>query len=163
MIHFKYILILVLICSSTLLLAQEVKSEKSSFRLNNLPVKEAEVAEVVEEKVEIRDLTPPVIRIVTPEIKEEGIFKTEIAEIDLIGKVADENGISFLSVDSKMKEISESGIFTSKLQLHPGENRIRMVAMDKMDNLVERYLVISYIPPVVTLADRISDNATYYG
>jgi hypothetical protein len=59
--------------------------------------------------------------------------------------------------------LNNSGIFTSRLLLEPGENQIRILAMDREDNLTEHSLLIKYTPRVMSLADKITRSATYYG
>jgi hypothetical protein len=61
-----------------------------------------------------------------------------------------------------MQEVNEYGLFSFKLTLNPGENRVKFVAMDVKDNVREHNLAIEYIPPVVTLADRIHRDSKYF-
>jgi len=123
----------------------KVKSNKVGFTLNNLP-----------------DTIPPTIKIVTPAIGDAVSYQTDKEEIDLIVEVKDESEIKIVSVNSEMTEVNEYGLFTSRIKLLVGENRVRFAAMDVKDNMQEQYLTIEYIPPVVTLADRIKRDSKYY-
>ena len=147
-------IILILILGYTTLGAQEVKSVKSSLRISNIPQPEV---------VEAPDTDPPVIEYLSPKIPAGFKYVSPKQQMDLIGKVTDRSAISFVSVNSQMQTLSESGIFTIQLDLQPGENRIRIVAMDKKENLKEQLFLVEYIPPVITLAERINSEATYYG
>jgi len=150
----KTIFMLILIVASHSLSAQEIKSKRSSLRISNMPKPEIKV---------IPDTQPPTIEIITPKIPGGAWYNSRQPEVDLIGKVTDSSGISFVSVNSELKSLNKAGIFTSRLQLEPGDNQIRIIAMDQEDNLKELSVVIKYIQPVVTLADKITKSATYYG
>ena len=126
--------------------SQEVESNTVRILINNLP-----------------DTQPPTIKLMTPDISGDMVYQTDTEEIDLIGEVNDESGVKFVSVNSDIRIINETGIFSSRLKLSPGENKIRLVAADNIDNLQEQFITIVYIPPVVTLADRILEEAKYYG
>jgi hypothetical protein len=91
------------------------------------------------------------------------IYQTDMNVLDLIGEVKDESGVKFISVNSDIRSVNEAGIFSTSIQLYPGDNRVRLVAADNKDNLLEQYLTIKYTPPVVTLADKINEKSKYYG
>jgi hypothetical protein len=147
-----FILLLMMACIS--LIGQEVKSKRSSLRISNIPQPEVEA---------IPDTKPPSIELITPRVPDGAWYTSSQPEIDLIGKATDDSGISFVSVNSELRSLNTSGIFTSRLLLEPGENQIRIIAMDQEDNLKEHSVLIKYVPPVMTLADKINRNATYYG
>lgn len=125
---------------------QEVESKTVKFLINNLP-----------------DTQSPAIRLMSPFFPENNTFQTNTKEIDLIGEVTDESGVKFISVNSDIRNINEAGIFSSRLVLEPGKNLIRLVTSDVLDNLAEQLYFIEYIPPVPTLADKISGSSKYYG
>ena len=135
--------------------AQEVKSERSSLRISNIPK--------IEVVGDTRHRTTGRLILISPKIYLGTRFYTNLREMDLIGKVSDSSGISFISINSDLRPISESGIFTTRLLLNPGDNTFRIVAMDQKENIREVFFLVDYTPPVVTLADRISRDATYYG
>lgn len=148
------ICIAALILGSHALPAQEVKSTKTSLRINNMPKVEVK---------EVPDTEPPVIELISPKIYLGTRFYSKQKELDLIGKVTDRSGINFLSVNSDFRTLTESGIFTTRLTLSPGDNHFKVVAMDNKENLREVFFVVDYTPPVVTLREKISESATYYG
>ncbi|MFC2129445.1 caspase family protein [Bacteroidota bacterium] len=137
--------------------AQEIKSPKSGLWVNNKPKTETHVATVEEDK------TAPEIKILSPEIAEGDIYKTEVPELNLLCKAIDVSGISYVAVNSKLAEVSGEGIFVTDLVLEEGENEIKLVAVDRENNMQDRTIIIEYYPPVVTLADRINEESTYYG
>lgn len=153
MIKHIHIGIFALILSCHLLSAQEVKSEKLGLSISNIP----KVVGLVQ------DTEPPVIEFISPKIYLGTRFYTKQQELDLIGKVSDSSAISFVSINGDMRPHSELGIFTTPLNLKPGDNPFRVVTMDMEENLRELFFIVNYTPPKITLHDRISQNATYYG
>jgi hypothetical protein len=149
-----FILIGILILSCTAISAQEVKSVKAGLNISNLPVVKVKV---------IPDLDPPEVEFITPLIYLGTRYYTDKKELDLIARVTDSSGVSFVSINSNIKVITEQGIFTSRLQLEPGDNPFRLVTMDNKENIKELTFLVNYTPPVVTLADRITSQSTYYG
>ncbi len=140
-----------------MLQAQEVKSVKAGLRINNLPKVE------MREKEELPDTDPPEIEFISPKIYLGTRYYSTQQELDLIGKVTDPSGISLVSLNSAQPPVSDAGIFTLRLNLKPGDNQVRIVVMDREDNLREEFFVANYSPPVVSLADRIESGAKYYG
>lgn len=134
--------------------AQVIKSEKSYLRLNNKPQKE-----IVEEA----DKTPPGIKIISPAIKKGTKYKSSVSKINLIGKATGENGVSSVIVNSEIKEVSKAGVFTARLFLEPGDNEITVITIDNKDNYLENKFVIEYSPPILTFADKVNKESTYYG
>jgi hypothetical protein len=151
-IYFICIAVIILGCQT--ITAQEVKSVKTGLRINNIPKVEV---------VEIPDTEPPVVEFISPMIYLGTRFYTQQQELDLIGKVTDSSGISLVMINGVSHLPTESGIFTTRLNLNRGDNRVRIVAMDEKDNLRDVFFIVDYTPPVVTLADRISSEAIYYG
>ena len=126
---------------------QEAESRPVRILINNLP----------------EDTGPPDIKIMTPPIVEGEIYPTEVDVIDLIGEVSDQSGIKFVSVNSDIRSVNDAGIFSTRLQLVPGENKIRLLAADTQDNLNEKFITVWYKPPQISLAEKIQQNSTYYG
>ena len=122
-----------------------MKSNKVGFVINNISEKQ-----------------PPAIKLITPAIGTEDHYETDKEEFDLIGEVKAESAIKFVSVNSEMREINEYGLFSWRFELDPGENRVKIVAMDVNDNIREHNLTIDYIPTDVTLAEKITRDAKYY-
>jgi len=147
-----YIATILIVCQT--INAQEVKSVKSSLQINNIPKVEV---------VEIPDTEPPVVEFISPKIYLGTRFYTQQEEFDLIGKVTDSSGVNLVMINGESIPQNESGIFTTRLNLNRGDNRVRIVAMDAKDNLRDVFFLVDYTPPVVTLAEKIASEATYYG
>ncbi len=149
-----FIIVAALILGCQMMPAQEVKSEKSGLVISNIPKVEVK---------EIPDNDPPVVEFISPKIYLGTRFYTKQPEFDLIGKVSDNSTVSFVSINGDMRPFTESGIFTMRQTLKPGDNTFRVVAMDKKENIREVFFIVDYTPPVITLQERISGNASYYG
>ena len=130
----------------TSLYAQEVESKAVGFYLDNKP-----------------DLEAPIIKILSPTLNDNNLFSTEFETVELIGEVADESEIRFVSINSDILEINSKGIFAKSITLSQGVNIIQIKAMDELDNLSDRQVFLQYAPPVITLADRINEKSRYYG
>jgi len=126
--------------------AQEVESKAVGFYLDNKPDREA-----------------PVITILSPLLNENNLFSSEEAIVELTGKVSDESRISFVSVNSSLMDLNNDGVFIEQVQLNPGVNIVQIKSMDENSNEAKRQIFLQYIPPVVTLADRIQESSKYFG
>lgn len=139
------ILILVAgVLASQATFGQELKTDKIKFSLKSVPAE------------------PPVIEIIAPVATGEDYFRSPEPDIDLIGQVTATGQVSFVTVNSKMAEVNEKGVFTYSLRLEQGENQVKLVAADERKQLTEKVVTIAYVPPVVTLADRIKSGSKYY-
>ena len=145
-----YMLFFLLLGSCPSLFSQDVKSSSGRFHLNNLPVEEV-------------DTIPPEIKIMSPEVQIGQIYTTQEDQIDIIGEVTDQGKIRFVSVNKEVLVVNETGIFVTRLRLKAGMNEVNLNAMDDNYNRRVEVLQIEYTPPVVTLADRINQESTYYG
>ena len=150
----RYIFILLLLMGSLAVISQETESNPVTFRLNNLNVLDSG---------DLPDTRPPSISIIAPEMGTGKVYHTEVAQIDLLGEVKDESKIRFVQVNNEIRTVNETGVFATTLRLSPGQNQIRIRAMDEHSNLQDQSITIEYTPPVVTLADRINEESKYYG
>jgi hypothetical protein len=142
----SFIVLALILAPCRSLLCQEAESRAVGFRLNNLP-----------------DREPPAIQILSPVLDDSARFLTEKETIEIIGEVTDRSKIRFVSINTDIRMVNETGIFAKSMTLIPGENRIQLKAMDDHNNMKELYFTINYNPPIITLADRITANAKYYG
>jgi hypothetical protein len=132
--------------AGTVSCGQDLKSNVVKFKISNKP-----------------DAEPPSLKVMTPDLGESQYYQTREREIVLIGEVKDRSGVKFVSVNDDVRTVNEAGIFSARLSLVKGPNRVQLMAADWQDNLAQQVITIEYNPPIVTLADRISANSTYYG
>lgn len=112
--------------------------------------------------VSSEDTSPPVIKMLAPDVEFGTTFTTTETDLTIFGKVSDETAVSTLIIDSRMVELPENGVFSKKLELMPGVNEVVMIAMDKNDNFKEYRLVIEVVLKHKTLAEKISKESKYY-
>ncbi len=67
-----------------------------------------------------------------------------------------------VSVDSRIVQVNDKGIFSTKIDLKNGENKIMLVAIDEHNNVTEDFITILYTPAVIPLASSIVDESIYY-
>lgn len=143
----QYSLVLVLIfgfCGH--ITGQEAESNEVKIRINT-----------------IKDVEAPSLTILTPSMSESDRYLSEFDEVEVIGEVTDDSKIRFVSVNNDIQIVDGSGLFASTLALDPGENLVRVTTMDEHNNLQELVFTIDFVPPVITLADKINESSTYYG
>jgi len=147
----KYIILLTIIGQFTCGYSQKATSKTVRFRLDT------------SYPVTIPDTTAPDLKILKPVISQGAIFRTESEQIDLVGEVKDENRIRFVSINKEVLVVNETGVFVTSLNLNNGVNTIQIKTMDEFNNIREQILTMEYNPPVITLADLIHKESTYYG
>ncbi len=156
--HITYFIAALLFTAN--LQAQEIKSPKAGLWVDNKST--AEVAEVPS-TVTGQNKEAPEIKILSPTIGAADNYQSDVPDLNLLCKAIDADGISYVAVNSKLAEVSDEGVFVTELKLVEGENEIKLVAVDRANNLQNRTIVIEYHPYVKTLADRINEESTYYG
>jgi len=144
--YFRSGMLFFLLLSSSVVWSQEARSKTVEFKLNNSA-----------------DLLAPEIVIHSPSLVEGESFLSEEGKIEILGEVKDASKIRFVAINTDVMMVDASGIFASSLSLIHGENKIRVKSMDEHSNIREVEYVINYVPPVVTLADRIKKDSKYYG
>ena len=132
---------------------QEIRSGKSTILINNLKVQE-EVAQ---------DTFPPLIKIISPEIKKDDAIKTYKPEITVIGKITDnESGINRFFINSQKYALTEDGLFAQDIPLEKGENKISIIAIDNKDNYTEQSIFVQYAPKSEIITARLDVKGKYY-
>ncbi len=145
---------LFLLAGFTFVRGQETSGEKVSFRLNNLS--EAKRFSGADQK-------KPDLIILSPSLENGIYYESDEEDLEIVGRATDESGVVLVSVNSKVCDMDDSGRFTVRAKLEPGQNRFKISAVDGNNNLTENYLVLEYTPPVLALEDKIMKNSVYYG
>jgi hypothetical protein len=132
--------------------AQRVRSGKSSIHLNNLKIERAAA-----------DTTPPLLMILSPEYDQNGRIKSNIPEITIMGKITDdESGINRIFVNSEECNLTETGLFISKISLKKGDNIVNVIAIDNKDNYSEKNLIIEYAIKSQVITTQLNIAGEYY-
>ena len=89
-----------------------------------------------DEKVDkdIRDISPPEIKIISPQVDTTFTANISAANIFLIGRLTDKSGIQSILINDKNVATDEYGFFQQSYDLAPGLNVFRIVATDILLN-----------------------------
>ncbi len=143
----------------TLTNAQVISSQKSYLKVTKDPINTEEKKKINKSK----DSSPPEIKLVSHELSSENTIETTDSEIVIIGRVSDKSEIISFMINSKVTEISRSGIFTAPMNLSQGSNEVVILALDNEDNFKNLRFTINYVPIKQTLAETVRDKSIYYG
>lgn len=87
------------------------------------------------------DVTGPEITIINPTFNVDNsvVIPASKSSLPFFGQATDSSGIAYVYVNDKpVRKIEEDGGFNTTLDLHPGENIVRVSAIDKYDNKSEK-------------------------
>jgi hypothetical protein len=117
--------------------SQVITSEKSSIHVKT------------KKEIKPADKVPPVITIMSPDLKSADPVISHEENISIVGKVTDESGIKTLFVNGISTELAKDNVFVSQILLKDGNNEISILAIDQFDNVQENKVNISYSPEIV--------------
>jgi len=117
--------------------SQVITSEKSTIHIKT------------KKEVKPTDKVPPVITIMSPDLKSEEPVVIHEENVSLVGKVTDESPIKTLFVNGISTELAKDNVFVSQIPMKEGNNDISIVAIDQFDNVQENKLKIEYYPEIV--------------
>ncbi len=151
--YLSFLIFLLFVQFSAILQAQRVRSGKSSIQINNLKI---------EEKM-IRDTTPPLLKIISPDITEKGTYQSGLSEVNIFGKITDnESGINKAFINSEVINLTEDGLFVQQVKLKKGENKVSIIAVDNEDNYSEIGLIINYMAGSQLITAQLEIKGKYY-
>jgi hypothetical protein len=133
---------------------EPVSSGKSKIRINNVkPVTPADKS----------DTTPPLIKIISPDVKVNAITNSDIPDVDVLGRITDDvSGIDHIFVNNEECTLSNDGLFVKKIHLAKGINKINIYAVDKKDNFAETNLFFSYNPEPTAITSALNVTGKFY-
>lgn len=105
-----------------------------------------------------KDITPPVITIVEPQVT-RGMKPSVATKTILVrGTATDESGIFDVTVNDEEARIAEDGTFEAEVKLRVGENSIDVRASDLKNNVAEQHLtIVRESAPLGTMAETGSE------
>jgi hypothetical protein len=119
--------------------------------------------EILPEPVIKPDTVPPVIKIITPELKTDNRLVYSKPEINILGKITDDkSGINRIFINSEKYSIAEDGLFVKKIVLQKGENTIDIYAVDNNDNYATLNLVVDYVIEPSASTSQLNITGKYY-
>jgi hypothetical protein len=109
----------------------QVLENKSGIQKFNISKKGAEINKSEADQRALADVTPPVIKIQTPDLKKDSVPKTEAKMLTVRGTVEDAGGIFEVWVNDVEAKVSAEGIFLADVPLAAGKKtHIRVRATD---------------------------------
>lgn len=148
---FKVVILLFFTCTIGNLYPQVTESGWSTIIINNK----------VQKQILYTDSLPPVLSMISPQVRENETFKTSSEKLTVIGKATDNNGISALLINSMDVITNPSGIFSEDIILKEGINTLCIVAMDLERNVTEKEITVEYLPYEV-FTETIEIEGDYY-
>ena len=91
---------------------------------------------------DIRDIAPPEIKIISPQV--DTSFKAHVSAsfIYLIGRLTDESGIQSLLINDTVVPTDDNGFFQQSYNLEDGLNVFEIKSSDKLSNSSTRFLYL---------------------
>lgn len=128
--------------------SQNIKSGKSSVHIKTT------------KEVKATDNQPPVISLISPVLEAGKSQEVKENELTLIGKVSDASGVKTLYINGETVTLADDNLFASKIILKEGENKISLLAFDKLGNNIETKYLVEYKPEIVFRG--LSGKGKYY-
>ena len=105
--------------------------------------------------------TPPEIKILTPRPDSYNKIIVKESSIDVIGLANDESGINLVLVNSEDARLYPDGKFISNVKLVPGENTIKIIAIDNDGTISEDRISVECLS--YALSTKLLEAGKYYG
>lgn len=88
------------------------------------------------------DTQPPIITILSPDVKRSLKAVVKEAQLTVVGQATDQSGIASVTVNGIAARLNAQGNFSADLLLKPGENQITVAALDTLGNKgTERFML----------------------
>jgi hypothetical protein len=101
------------------------------------------------------DITPPIITLIEPKIERGFKIAQDKDIIRIVGKVEDQNGIYYVSVNGVRTVPDKDNIFTANLPIGPGESMVTINAIDNRQNLSEFSFYVNRISNIKVVSENI--------
>jgi len=113
----------------------------------------------------IRDLSPPLIKIISPQLDSTSTTHLSASDVYLIGRITDESGIHSFLINDSIITPDENGFFQQSYDLADGLNAIKIDASDEWSNSITRflYLIKDETNETIVNADEFDVAGKYYG
>ena len=103
---------------------------------------------------------PPEIQLLSPKPDANGMRVVKESEVDIIGIATDEDGINLVLVNSVDAKLYPDGKFVSPVKLAPGENDIRISAIDNDGTITEQKIMVTC--ESYAMASQMLNAGNYY-
>jgi len=149
--------------NSSLLSQIEGESEVTTIIIKKPGVSKSVNDESVDRNA--RDITPPSIKIISPQVDTSFTAHISASTIYLIGKLTDDSGIKSLLINDMIIATDENGFFQQTFDLTDGLNVIKIDATDLLSNSCTKLisLINNENKEILVNADELTYNGKYYG
>jgi hypothetical protein len=101
------------------------------------------------------------IRLISPMTGADGRIVVKTAEVDIVGYAKAESGINLVLVNNEDARMYPDGKFVSAIKLAPGENEVRISAIDNDGAIVEKKITV--VCESFAMASQMLKAGNYYG
>jgi hypothetical protein len=140
---------------------REVGSSRVDLLVIKNPKEMLYHATISQEKMVKIEKKPPEIKILTPQPDAYNKIITKESTVDIIGFASDESGINLVLVNSEDARLYPDGKFVSNVKLVPGENAIKIIAIDNDGSISEEKLTVECLS--YALSSKLLETGRYYG
>ncbi len=109
------------------------------------------------------DTQPPLITIVSPDIKRGLKVFAKESKIVVAGRATDKSGVASVAVNGVMAKLNEQGEFFAEILLKPGENHITVVALNTLGNKGIEQFTLNRQSDIVTVPAIIPEASSING
>lgn len=113
---------------------------------------------------DIKDISPPRIQIISPQIDTGSVTYISASDIYLIGRLIDESGIQSLFINDSVIATDDHGFFQQLINLKSGLNVFKIDACDASSNSSTKFLQVVHDPAMEKqgIAEDIDQPGEYY-
>ncbi|MBN2215603.1 MAG: caspase family protein [Bacteroidales bacterium] len=140
---------------------KEIRSSRTDLLVIKNPKKLEYAARINPEKLVTIKKTPPGIKILTPQPDSYNNIVIKESTVDVIGYANDESGINLVLVNSEDARLYPDGKFISNVKLVPGQNTIKIIAIDNDGAITEDKLTVECLS--YALSAKLLETGKYYG
>jgi hypothetical protein len=141
--------------------SKEIRSSRKDLLVIKNP-KELEYQTMIDPELLVKtEKTPPEIKILTPLPDSYNKILVKESSIDVIGLASDESGINMVLVNSEDARLYPDGKFVSNVKLVPGENTIKIIAIDNDGSITEDKLTVECLSYALSM--KLLETGKYYG
>lgn len=135
----KFILIFIVLLTVNPSLLCQIEGES---KVTTIIIKKPEIPKSGEDSIDrnIRDILPPEIKIISPQVDTSFTARISASSIYLIGRLTDQSGIQSLRINDKDIATDENGFFQQTYDLADGLNVFEINAADVLSNSCIRLL-----------------------
>ena len=113
--------------------------------------------------VDFSEESPSELRLLKPEIaKTRGFIKVMEENLEVEGIVSDKNGLKSLYLNDEKIFFDNSGYFSTKIYLAPGENKLKFEVQDESNVVTPFEFFVELEEEVVVATNSFGDTGKYY-